>query len=106
MATHSSILAWRIPWTEEPGGLQSTGLQRVLHDLVANTHSPLAGDSCIWLPAWRLAQPQVVFSEASVCIDTKAESWGTLETLIGDCWSLKAQKLVTLSGRSMNAGVG
>ena len=32
MATHSSILAWRIPWTEEPGGLQSTGLQRVGHD--------------------------------------------------------------------------
>ena len=32
MATHSSIRAWRIPWTEEPGGLQSTGLQRVEHD--------------------------------------------------------------------------
>ena len=32
MATHSSILAWRIPWTEEPGGLRSTGLQRVGHD--------------------------------------------------------------------------
>ena len=29
MATHSSILAWRIPWTEEPGGLQSMGSQRV-----------------------------------------------------------------------------
>ena len=29
MATHSSILVWRIPWTEEPGGLQSIGLQRV-----------------------------------------------------------------------------
>ena len=29
MATHSSVLAWRIPWTEEPGGLQSMGLQRV-----------------------------------------------------------------------------
>ena len=29
VATHSSILAWRIPWTEEPGGLQSTGSQRV-----------------------------------------------------------------------------
>ena len=28
MATHSSVLAWRIPWTEEPGGLQSMGLQR------------------------------------------------------------------------------
>ena len=32
IATHSSILAWRIPWTEEPGGLQSTGSQRVGHD--------------------------------------------------------------------------
>ena len=31
-ATHSSILAWSIPWTEEPGGLQSTGSQRVGHD--------------------------------------------------------------------------
>ena len=32
MATHSTILAWRIPWMEEPGGLQSTGSQRVRHD--------------------------------------------------------------------------
>jgi len=32
MATHSSILAWRIPWTEEPGGVQAMGLQRVGHD--------------------------------------------------------------------------
>ena len=32
MATHSSILAWRIPWTEEPGRLQSLGSQRVGHD--------------------------------------------------------------------------
>ena len=32
MATHSGILAWRIPWTEEPGVLQSMGLQRVGHD--------------------------------------------------------------------------
>ena len=32
MATHSSILAWRIPWTEKPGGLQSMGSQRVGHD--------------------------------------------------------------------------
>ena len=33
MATHFSILAWEIPWTEEPGGLQSTGSQRFGHDL-------------------------------------------------------------------------
>ena len=36
MATHSSILAWRIPWTEEPGRLQSLGLQRVRHNWAAN----------------------------------------------------------------------
>ena len=34
MATHSSILAWEMPWTEEPGGLQTMGLQRVRHDIV------------------------------------------------------------------------
>ena len=32
MATHSSVIAWRIPWTEEPDGLQSMGSQRVRHD--------------------------------------------------------------------------
>ena len=32
MATHSTVLAWRIPWMEEPGGLQSRGSQRVGHD--------------------------------------------------------------------------
>ena len=36
IATCSNILAWRIPWTEEPGGLQSTGLQRVGHDWVTS----------------------------------------------------------------------
>ena len=35
MATHSSILAWRIPWTEEPGGLQSVGSQRLGHNRAA-----------------------------------------------------------------------
>ena len=39
MAIHSSILSWRIPRTEEPGGLQFTGLQRVGHDRVASLHS-------------------------------------------------------------------
>ena len=43
MATHSTILAWRISWTEEPGGLQSIGSQRVRHDLVlALPDCPLA----------------------------------------------------------------
>ena len=35
-ATHSNILAWRIPWTEDPGGLQSTGSQRVGQDCATN----------------------------------------------------------------------
>ena len=39
MATHSSILAWRILWTEEPGGLQSMELQRARHDWATNTFS-------------------------------------------------------------------
>ena len=40
MATHSSILAWGIPWTEEPGGLQSMGSQRAEHDLATEQQYP------------------------------------------------------------------
>ena len=40
MVTHSSILAWRIPWTEQPGRIQSKGSQRVRHDWMANTSTP------------------------------------------------------------------
>ena len=40
MAAHSRILAWRIPWTEEPGGLQPTGSQRVRQDTVTDTFAP------------------------------------------------------------------
>ena len=62
MATHSSLPAWRIPWTEEPGGLQSTGSQRVGHDLsdlacTGSNHSKNRGETpcsqisglCKWL---------------------------------------------------------
>ena len=38
MATHSSILSWEIPWTEEPGGLQSMGSQKIRLDQASNTH--------------------------------------------------------------------
>ena len=38
LATHACVLAWRIPWTEEPGGLQSMRLQRVGHNLVNKQH--------------------------------------------------------------------
>ena len=39
LATHSSILTWEIPWTEESGRVQSMGLQRVRHDLVTKPHT-------------------------------------------------------------------
>ena len=49
MATHSSILAWRIPWTEEPGGLQSMGSQRVRHDLVTKQQLPTYRSNALFL---------------------------------------------------------
>ena len=47
MATHSSILAWRIPWTEEPGGPQSMGSQRVGHDFTTEEHKVLVKEMLI-----------------------------------------------------------
>ena len=47
MATHSSILAWEIPWTEEPGGPQSMGSQRVKHDLVINNTTDQNFANCL-----------------------------------------------------------
>ena len=48
MATHSSILAWEIPWTEEPGGLQSKGLQRVRHDSVTKQQQQIMIKYTLW----------------------------------------------------------
>ena len=54
MATHSSILAWEIPWTEEPGGLQSMGPQRVGHDCDTDQihfiQTSLVFSDCAFLP--------------------------------------------------------
>ena len=55
MATHSSILAWRIPWTEEPGGLQPMGSRRVSRSVSSDslqlTHTSLIGQLVKNLPA-------------------------------------------------------
>ena len=73
MATHSSILAWKIPWAEEPGGLQSMGPQRVRHDWATsqfrewnNTANRTAqcsprGQESLGTPAW-------LFFKCNVCI--------------------------------------
>ena len=63
MAIHASILAWRIPWTEEPGGLQSMGLQRVGHNGENNTFtflllfSPFHHEMKILHMSWQLDFP-------------------------------------------------
>ena len=48
MATHSSTLAWKIPWTEEPGRLQSMGLQRVKYDR-ETSHCSMSSSNCCFL---------------------------------------------------------
>ena len=63
MATHSSILAWRIPWTEEPGGLQSTGLQRVGHDWATSLSFPFL--SPLFYQQWSILLVLNIFSAAS-----------------------------------------
>ena len=47
MATHSSILVWKMPWTEEPGGLQSMGSQRVRHDLMTKQQHRAKNDKIV-----------------------------------------------------------
>ena len=49
MAAHSSILAWKIPWTEEPGGLQSTGPQRIRREGATKlTHPAMHAGRALW----------------------------------------------------------
>ena len=60
MAAHSSILAWKIPWAEEPGRLQSTGSQRVEHNWVTKTHTHAR--ACAYLrthPEWLFFSPKM-----------------------------------------------
>ena len=79
MAIHSSILAWRIPWTEEPGGPQFLGSQRVGHDLAANitTTTTLLTD-CYLENLLHLSLPRTGSSSVNwVC--TVPTPWGCLE---------------------------
>ena len=78
MATPYSILAWRIPWAEESGGLQSMGTQRVGHDWATNTvslftHTPVAFisyifyDTCWWFVCNLLGLPRCLSGKESPC---------------------------------------
>ena len=80
MATHSSILAWKIPWTEEPGGLHSMGLQRVQHDLATNTFTFTTlqtGEASALSPAFTLGKDQTQVFLAETPGDSSGRSpWG------------------------------
>ena len=70
METHSSMLAWKIPWTEEPGGLQFQGVARVRHDLAAKPP-----------PLWESVQDR---ADGRVLT-----GWGGSQArLLQACWSL------------------
>ena len=88
MATHSSILVWRIPWLEESGELQSMGLQRVRRDWVPNTHthtcvylwlcSVLVVARAIFLASWEIFRGGTGLSTCGACIFSCFEACGIL----------------------------
>ena len=73
MTTHSGMLAWKIPWTEEPGGLYSIGLQRVGHDWATNTNTLLEPT---WVGKGNI-QLQPTFRH-SIQPNGRKKSWETL----------------------------
>ena len=101
-ATHSSILAWKIPWTEEPGRLQSMWLQRVRHDWATNTHTWYSSiltntiitkvDLVTWLEVCCLYHS---LSWSSVFPTAKATSFNTLAECSQTC--CEHMSLATLS---------
>ena len=69
MATHCSILAWKTPWTEEPGKLQSMGPQRVGHDSATSLFiSSVQSLSCVWL----FATPWTAANQASLSTNSRS----------------------------------
>ena len=73
MATHSSILAWRIPWTEEPGRLQSMGSHRAGYDLVTNTYTHKS-EQCVSLS--EVFPPNTMFLSAHILNQLRDEMKG------------------------------
>ena len=103
MVTHSSILAWRIPWTEEPGRLQSTGWQRVGHDRATSLHFTsytymlcLVVQSCptLWNP-WTVAHK----SPLSIRFPRKRMlNWVAMPSSRGSSWPRDRTSISCLAG--------
>ena len=107
LATHFRILAWKIPWTEEPGGLQTTGLQRVRHNWVTekahinHKQGELESSmyeswvqllSCVWL----FATPLTAARQASLSITS---SWSLLKLMSIDCHPTISSSVIPFSFR-------
>ena len=86
MATHSSVLAWEIPWMEEPGGLQSTGSQRVRHD-ERLTLSLVPSAECSNCD--RLCDPQCLALYRESLLKPRLESVAWYTTNLRWCYSLR-----------------
>ena len=102
MAPHSSILAWRIPWTEEPGGLQSMGLQRAGHDWVINTVSAALNSShCLfcsyqfstWLSWDRICVNLIFNSRTKTDSPSLFHRW-TIESLKSRLYYQRSHKVI------------
>ena len=87
MANHSIILAWRIPWTEEPGGLQSIGSQRVRHDWVTNTFTFFSCHESQRAYLW------LTCHELTVCVTDKG-SWGHHVTMLMISYHLHSKNIM------------
>ena len=86
MATHSSTLAWKIPWTEEPGRLQSTGSQRVGHDWATSLSLSLVVQWLrIWLPMQGTQVRFLVWEDSACC--------GAPRPVHLNCWACVLQVL-------------
>ena len=81
MATHSSILAWEIPWPEEPGGLQSVGLQRVRHGLLTK-HTKRWDVCCIDTGQGRMGDGDGEMGRDLVMKNTPAGPWVNLTCIL------------------------
>ena len=110
MATHSSILAWKILWTEEPGGLQSMGSQRVGHDWVANTKRRGQLWSVIWYrPSLYWSQTHHSIQKCSLeGFSTLQENWNSkycgIHSHILGFRIQPFMKVMTLSSWSLHSG--
>ena len=93
LATHSSILAWRIPWTEEPGGLQSVGWQRAGHNWVTNTHTHTHTHTQILTVQYRgglLKHKMLTHKHTWICLKWFFHGWSEDRCWVAKgrlCWS-------------------